>query len=162
MSNEKLIKKCPRCKQKTYANMIKCPNCKLVFERLKYASNQEAKRAIVNKENEKVLLTNQFPSDLKRWLAGILCAFGGYLGLHNFYVGRYYKAAFSFLFSLLFMVLLLVLEPSFQAYLFKTWLLIPAALVFYFWFYDLILIAFNKYKVPIALKLPENNKINTK
>lgn len=158
MPNQKLIKKCPRCKQKTYANMPQCPNCKLIFARLKYASNQEAKRAIVNNEKEKVILTNQFPSDLKRWLAGVLCACCGFLGLHNFYVGRYYKAAFSFLFSLLFMVLLLVLEPTVQTYLFKTWLLIPAALVFYFWFYDLILIAINKYKVPIALKLPENYK----
>lgn len=152
--SEKLIKKCPRCNAKTYANMSKCENCKLIFARLKHASNQEAKKAIINREKEKVIYTSQFPDDLKRWVVGLLCSFFGFLGIHNIYVGKYLKGAFSFIFSLLTMILLLVLEPTFQSFLYSTWLLIPSALVFYFWFYDLFLIAINKYKVPVAIKMP--------
>jgi hypothetical protein len=156
MTNEKKsIKKCPRCNAKTYANMKKFENCNLIFERLKYASNQEAKKAILNRQREKVIYTSQFPPDLQRWKAGVICACFGFLGLHNIYVGRYIKGAFSFIFSLMTMILLLVLEPSLQSNLYSSWLLIPSALVFYFWFYDLFLIGINKYKVPVALKMPE-------
>lgn len=154
MSKEKLIKKCPRCNEKVYANMRKCENCNLIFERLKFASNQEAKKAILNHEKEKVIYTSQFPPDLNRWKTALLCGFFGFLGLHNIYVGRYLKGGFSFMFSLLSMILLLVLEPTFQSFIYQTWLLIPSALVFYFWFYDLFLMAIRKYKVPIALKMP--------
>lgn len=156
MANDKnFIIKCPRCNAKTYVNMKKCDNCGLIFERLKFASNQEAKRAIINKEKEKVIYTSQFPQDLQRWKVGLLCAFFGFLGLHNIYVGRYLKGAFSFIFSLLNMVFLLLFDPTFQTYIYETWLLIPSALVFYFWFADLFLIGIKKYKVPVALKMPE-------
>lgn len=154
MTKEKLIKKCPRCNEKTYANVTKCENCNLIFARLKFASNQEAKKAILNRQKEKVIYTSQFPTDLNRWITAFLCGFFGYLGLHNIYVGRYVKGGFSFVFSLLTMILLLVLEPTFQSFLYQTWLWIPSALVFYFWFYDLFLIAIKKYKVPIAIKMP--------
>ncbi|MDD3231792.1 MAG: hypothetical protein PHV79_03380 [Clostridia bacterium] len=153
----KSYKKCPRCNQKAYLNDVKCDECGLVFSRLNFASNLEAKKAIVNGEREKVITTTQFPSDLKRWLAGVLCAFGGFLGLHNFYVGRYFKGAFCFIVSFITIILIFTLEST--SVLFETLLwLFPAAAVFAFWFHDLFLIAINKYKVPIALLMPEKKE----
>jgi len=150
----KSYKKCPRCNQKVYFNDIKCDECGLIFSRLNFASNFEAKKAIVNREGEKVIKTTQFPSDLKRWLAGLLCAFGGFLGLHNFYVGRYFKGAFSFIVSSISIILIFILESTSVLFQMPLWLF-SAAAVFALWFYDLFLIAINKYKVPIALLMPE-------
>ena len=148
---EKKWQKCPRCKEKAFAVEKKCDNCGLIFERLNDASNKEAKKCLFRGEREKVVKMYGFPADSNRWICATLCAFLGWAGAHSFYVGRYLKALFSLCVSLLTCILILLLEPSVQAYIYKTWMLLPSALCFYFWFYDLALILLNKYRVPVAI-----------
>lgn len=154
---EKNKQKCPRCGEKSLIIQKKCENCGLIFDRLKYASNKEAIKCMLRGEREKIIKTTSLPQDRNKWVAGALCAFLGFAGAHNFYLGRYAKAFFSFGVILLTAIFILLLEPDVQAWLYSTWMVVPCALVFFFWFYDLILILINKYKIPIALKMPSNN-----
>ncbi|MDD4815600.1 MAG: hypothetical protein PHQ62_00470 [Clostridia bacterium] len=154
LEKTKLTKKCPRCNEKTYINAKKCDNCGLIFSRLEYLSNKEAKTAMLKGEKEKIIYTSDFPRDLQRWKAIVLCALGGALGLHNIYVGRYIKGIFSLIFTVLTAIFILVLEGNVLASLYEIYLFIPGALVFIFWFYDLFLLLLNKYKVPVALDMP--------
>lgn len=158
MEKTKLTKKCPRCNEKTFINTKKCDNCGLVFSKLEYLSNKEAKRAMLKNEKEKIIRTTDFPRDLQRWKAVLLCAFGGALGLHNIYVGRYIKGFFSLIFTVLTAILILVLEGNVLANLYEIYLFIPGAIVFIFWFYDLFLLLLKKYKVPAALDMSLEKK----
>lgn len=162
MARESLYKKCPRCGEKTFRNAKTCENCKLIFSRLEYSSNKEAKVAIRKGEREKVIYSTQFPSDLNRWKVFIICALGGSLGLHNIIVGKYIKGFFSFFITMLTAILILVLNGTVFANLYSSFMFIPAGMVFIFWFYDLFLIGINKFKVPIALNMPAREPENGK
>lgn len=158
MEKNKLTKKCPRCNEKTFINAKKCDNCGLIFSRLEYLSSKEAKKAILKGEKEKIIKTTEFPRDLQRWKAILLCALGGSLGLHNIYVGRYIKGFFSMIFTILTAILIVVLNGNVFASLYESVFVIPGALVFIFWFYDLFLLLIKKYKVPAALDMPIEEK----
>lgn len=158
MEKTKLTKKCPRCSEKTFINAKKCDNCGLVFSRLEYLSNKEAKRAMLKGERNRIIYTSEFPRDLQRWIAVLLCGILGLLGIHNLYVGRYIKGIFSLVFTVLTAILILVLNGNVLANLYETILFIPGAMVFIFWFYDLFLLLMKKYKVPVALDMPIDEK----
>lgn len=158
MEKSKLTKKCPRCGEKTHIFAKKCDNCGLIFSRLEFLSNKEAKRAMLKGEKEKIIYTDDFPRDLQRWKAVILCGLGGSLGLHNLYVGRYIKGIFSLVFTILTAILILILNGDVLANLYETFLFIPGAIVFIFWFYDFFLLLMKKYKVPVALDMPIDEK----
>lgn len=158
MEKTKIWKKCPRCGEKNYVANKKCENCGLVFSRLEFTSSAKAQEAILKGEKEKILKTSDFPRDLSRLKAILLCVFGGLLGLHNIYVKRYIKGFFCMFFTLLTAILILVLDSSVQTQLYEVYLWIPGSMVFIFWFYDLAMLLLKKYKVPVALDMPTYEK----
>ena len=158
MEKNKIWKKCPRCGEKNYVANKAFENCKLIFARLEYASSKKAKEAIIKREKEKILMTTEFPKDLSRIKAVLLCLFGGWIGLHNIYVKRYIKGFFSLFFSILTGVLVLLLDGAILANAFNTILFVPGATVFIFWFYDFLMLLLKKYKVPIALDMPKEEE----
>lgn len=154
MAREKLYKKCPRCGEKTFAQAQVCDNCKLIFSRLEFASNKEAKRQIKAGNRHAVIKTRTFPKDLNRWKLFGICAVGGLVGAHNIYIGRYIKGFFA-LFGILILAGLILAVPSETlANMFTRWLFVPYGIITYLWFYDLFMIGINKYKVPIAIEMP--------
>ena len=158
MSKKSIYKKCPRCGEKCYNIEKVCDNCKLVFARLEYASNKKAKEAIKKGAKEQVITTNVLPKDVNKWKLLLICGFGGLFGAHNFYVGRYFKAIFSCFFMFLTFVLIAFFNNELVTMLFTNYLFLPAGLVFYFWFYDMLMIGISKYKVPIALDIPKKEE----
>lgn len=162
MEQSKLWKKCPRCGEKNYIANKRCENCRLIFSRLEFTSSKKAKQAIIRGEKEKILRTTDFPKDLSRTKAIILCALGGWMGLHNIYVKRYLKGFFSLFFVILTAIFILLLNGQTISYIFQTYLFIPGGLVFIFWFYDLILLLLKKYKVPVVLDMPQSEVKNEK
>lgn len=164
MAKQKLFKKCPRCGEKTFVTDKVCDNCKLVFERMQYASNKEAKQAIKAGKKNYVFKSKQWPNDIKKWKLFFICLGGGLVGAHNIYIGRYIKGFFSLFFILLTSILVLVLDGVVLANVYNSYLFIPAGVVLYFWFYDLLMIGLAKYKIPVALegsiKMKEKENIN--
>lgn len=151
---QKIWKKCPRCHEKNYIANKKCENCGLVFSRLEFTSSKKAKEAIIKREKEKIIKVTDFPKDLSRTKALIYCGLFGIIGIHNIYVKRYFKGFFSLFFVLLTAILIAILDSAVVAKIYETFLFIPGGLVFFFWFYDFVMLACKKYKVPVALDLP--------
>ena len=142
---------CPRCKEKNFKNQKKCSECGLVFEKLNYVTNRAGKIAVVKREKEKVLNVTNWPSDVKKHKALLLCGFLGFLGIHNFYLGRYLKGAFSLFVTLVASVCILLENYIDYSKFYETFFFLPTAIMFIFWWLDFILILINKYKIPVAI-----------
>lgn len=155
---------CPICGAKLYNNQV-CKYCKNVTqESIVNSSNRLAKQQIKNKDRQNVYYTNYLPSDInkkKLWLLTILL---GWIGVQNFYVGKYSKG----LFCVITMSFLVVFESvkilsinfgwrienginvisSFFAFL--------GAIVFLLYLFDIFGLIFKTFKVPVVLG--ENKK----
>ena len=142
---------CPRCKEKNFKNQKKCSECGLVFEKLNYVTNRAGKIAVVKREKEKVLNVTNWPSDVKKHKALLLCGFLGFLGIHNFYLGRYLKGAFSLFVTLVASVCILLENYIDYSKFYETFFFLPTAIMFIFWWLDFILILINKYKIPVSI-----------
>lgn len=149
-------KKCPRCDEKMLENQKVCPDCGLVFSKLKEATNAEAKKQFFKKDKT-IIMVKETPKDVNKRNLLLFSGFLGIFGAHNFYIGRYYKAIFTFvfgLFSLIYVSLPSVSESLLTAVSLPL-LNIPLGLVGIFWVSDFIAIVFGKYKIPVALRREE-------
>ena len=92
---KKDYKRCPRCGAKTYWASKQCSVCNLKFDRIENLSNKEAKKAIKNKEKEKVLYISTRPDDVSKRKFMLLYLLLGWFGAYNIYVGKYKKGLYS-------------------------------------------------------------------
>lgn len=145
-------KKCPRCDEKMLENQKICPDCGLSFEKLAKATNAEAKRQFFQKDRA-IVMVKETPKDVNKRNLLLLSGFLGMFGAHNFYIGRYYKAIYMFLFS--FLALVYVALPSLE-FMIKVmsspFIVVPTGLVGIFWLLDFVAIVFDKYKIPVSLR----------
>ena len=140
---------------KSLNGVEKCTECGLVFSRLEIATNKEAKRKILHNDRDFIIKTSKLPSDVSFLKLLLLCIFTGALGGHLFYVGRYVKGG---ILALNFIVI--VLSVIFNSALIKidNGLFIAAlasicGLILLIWPYDLFMIIWKKFKVPVAIDL---------
>ncbi len=136
-----------------------CEECGLVFERLNFATNKDAKRKIKRGDREYIIRTRKLPSDVKYWKLLLLVIFTGLMGGHNYYVGRYLRGA---IFSILFTITIVccVLNSYIVSH-FPQWMeLIGALLIGPFglcWLFDVTLVLMRKFRVPIAIDLEKQD-----
>ncbi len=150
---------CPRCGMKTLQGTPACEDCGLVFERLKFATNKDAKRKIKRGDRDFIIRTRSLPSDVKYWKLLLMVLFTGLMGGHNYYVGRYLRGA---IFSAFFVLTLTcVILNSWIMSKFPAWMELiggllvgPFALV---WIYDIASISLKKFRVPIAIDLEKQD-----
>ena len=148
-------KKCPRCGTKNNYTENRCTSCGLVFSRVENGSNKIAKGLLMAGKKDEVVLARMFPNDVRKKKFMLLCGFLGIFGAHNFYVGRYIKAIYMLIVGIASCVLA-SLNIFSQAYdTFMSFFFVFPALLAYFWIEDFVLIALNKYKVPVALEKKE-------
>ena len=83
------------------------------------------------------------PKDINRWKLLLICLFGGLVGAHNIYIGRYIKGFFSMFFILLTAILVLLVPSAALANAFNAFML---------------MIGLGKYKIPVALDMPSADK----
>lgn len=154
MKRKSIFKKCPRCKEKCISSAKKCPECGLVFERLNYTSNKSAKKLILKGNFKDTIKTSDWPLDVKKSTALLLCGFLGFTGAHNFYVGRFFKAFVSF-FGFALSLIMVILTDQIYGTLIWNYLylaaIIPGTCVLLFWVSDFFSIVFEKYKIPVAI-----------
>ena len=153
------FKKCPRCGNKVFKTFENCGNCGLNFNKLAKATNYEGKQEVYKNEKERVVWTNQLPSDLNKWNLFFMALFLGWAGVHLFQVGKLGRAI-SHVFGLVlggaYIILLNVGELNVFWYNFGNiagafWLVTFVLSVI-----DIFEIAFNKFKVPVSLPYKEN------
>ncbi len=158
--DKSLIMKCPRCGEENFKTQKKCSDCGLIFDRLNYVSNRAGKIAVVRREKENILRVTKWPKDAKKSKALLLCGFLGLVGAHNFYLGRYVKGFFSLIVTLVACVCIMLENVIDYASFYESFFFLPTGIMFLMWWVDFILIASNKYKIPVALdyEYPEENK----
>ncbi|MBE7073868.1 MAG: NINE protein [Clostridiales bacterium] len=156
LRREKKFKECPRCGLRCPINADSCTECGLVFSRLDFATNADAKAKIKRKEKEYILYVSQLPSDVSFIKLLLLCIFGGLFGAHSFYVGRVWRGIIP-----LTVTLILTGFTIFNAEMIAidgTGTLLGAistalGFVMFMWPLDIVLIFTKKFKVPVAIDL---------
>lgn len=151
-------KTCPRCFYKMPTGLKVCPACGMNFDKLDQATNKEGRAALRANQKERVVFTTTLPCDVNKWKLFFLSLFLGFTGAHLFRVGRDLRG-FAYLILNILGIVFTFLPSSY----FSTSLMYNIFVVVYlgwaiaiiFWFVDVVLVAFNKFKVPVSLPYRE-------
>ena len=150
--------KCPICGCKMKEEFM-CPYCKITGEQVRTASNKKAKERIKNRDTKEVYSSSYMPKDVNRTRLLLVNLFGGFLGIHQFYVGKWKWGLYS---VLSFVYVLIFHALSF--YLFKDNIVLTLfadlgyalyAVVVFVWIQDFFKILFKKFSMPVVLGEPE-------
>ena len=148
-------KKCPRCQTKMAMELTSCPSCGLNYKKFYEATNAEAKQAIKEGRKDEVLMRVGYPVDVKKWVLILLTIFGGWFGLHYYYVGRNKMGLFftsAFLVGAANAALTIFGKTHFSGFvgeLFYCLVLVWGAVIF-MWIVDMAKVCFNKFKIPVS------------
>lgn len=151
---QKKYKKCPRCDHKVPFFEDRCDSCGLIFSRLKRATNTAAKKYIRKGETNKVICDKVLPRDVNKWKLFWLAFFFGWIGVHYAKVGRYKSFIWAVVsVACLYIAVFLPMEWFNDKYLaLLMWaLILPGSVYFIFNIISIFEIAFNQFKVPIAI-----------
>lgn len=148
-------KRCPRCNEKVPVEIVVCPSCQLNFHKFDTATNADAKQAMREGENEKVLMRKGCPKDVSKIKLLLLAIFLGFTGAHYYYVGRYKMGGFFTIFfavGIVNAILHSLLEtiPTGDLYQIFTLLVLVWGAVIFMWIVDIAKICFNKWKIPVS------------
>lgn len=149
-------KRCPRCNTKMPKEMAVCPKCRLNYVKFNQATNDEGKRALKLKEYDRVIYRKGCPDDMSRLKLLLLTIFLGFMGIHNYYVGRTRRGIFFTIFFIIGFVYALItnilkLKPSGELWEVFTFLVLIWGIVIFMWIIDIAKVALNKFKIPVSL-----------
>ncbi|PKK95877.1 MAG: hypothetical protein CVV59_01470 [Tenericutes bacterium HGW-Tenericutes-4] len=158
---------CPNCYSKIAKEKSVCDVCKFNLKDLKTASNKAVKKVRREGRFDDVIYTSHFPTDLSYKKAFYMTVFGGWFGLHNFYVNKTFKAYFNILSLLLSfiastLVFTGILGQEFMSITVYVSILFAATLIM--WISDLAALLTKSFKVPVVLKknIEKGKKDDTK
>ena len=146
--------KCPICGCKMKEEIM-CPYCKITGHQVKEASNKEAKQRIKNKDTKEVYNSSYLPKDVNNTRLLLCALLGGFIGVHQMYVGKYKTGifyAFGFMVPLIFFIL--------SKYIFQTSAVLQtitvvgyalAAIITFSWVSDIFKILFKSFSIPVVL-----------
>ena len=154
-------KTCPRCHLTMPEAAETCPDCGLSFDRLEIATNKDAKRKILRGDRDYIIRVRKIPSDVKYYKLLLIAIFLGFFGGHCYYVGRYLRGVmlttnavvgiFCVIFNSFFLSLWNGLLMEILGVIIGVFVLV--------WFFDLWLILFKKFKIPLAIDLKDDEVI---
>lgn len=150
---------CPRCGLKSLSITESCPECGLVFSRLKIATNKDAKRKIWRRDTDFIIKTNKLPSDINKYKLYALVLLTGLFGGHCFYVGRYWRGGLLLLNGLMLIMCavfnqqLVAVDGGGLVAVLGT----IGGIIMLIWMADIVWIFTKRFKVPIAIDLQSEN-----
>lgn len=146
--------KCPICGCKMKQEFM-CPFCKVTGHQVRNASNREAKERIRKKDTKEVYNSSYMPKDINRTRLLLITLFGGFVGTHQFYVGKYKTGlffGFSFLYTIVFFALSFYMFPNNVVLkYFANFGYIIFAVVIFLWISDFFKVLFKRFSVPVVL-----------
>ncbi len=154
MAKQKTTKRCPRCDAKAAIHQPKCEVCGLIYARMNYATNQEAKRALRKGKRHLVVYDKTLPKDVSKWKLFFLTLFLGLVGGHRFRVGKPWKGLYSVV-SVIMIVAAALLPFSWwqTSKQYIIWaLILPTGPNVVWWAIDWIKVMCNAYRVPVAIE----------
>lgn len=149
-------KRCPRCNFKMPKEIMTCPKCRLNYSKFEQATNVEGKRALKQREYDRVVYRSGCPSDIARWKLLLFTIFFGFIGMHNYYVGRTKRGVFFTIFFIVGIVNAIItgilrIEPSGELWEIFAFLVLIWGIVIFLWIIDIFKVALNKFKIPVSL-----------
>ena len=153
---------CPRCGNKIPKESSSCLYCKLSVDKIVNASNTEAKRAMRNKQKERVVLSSYRPNDIKKSKLVLMTVLLGWTGAHCYYVGRMGRG-FTILLCLVLGLAFVAIPESWALHAYVSGI-VAGALGFvwlFTWWTDIVNVCVDKFRIPVVLKgeeLPKDNE----
>ncbi len=149
-------KRCPRCELKVPKEFVICPKCQLNFDKFSMATNSEAKEALAEGDNARVLMRKGCPADMKKWKLLLMTIFLGFTGAHLYYVGRRGRGIFYTVFFIVGIINGILtaipgIKPTGDLYQVFYMLVLIWGLVVLMWIWDIFNVIFNKFKIPVSL-----------
>lgn len=147
--------RCPICNCKM-KNKTECPYCKITGEQVKGASNQLAKVALKNGRRKEVVNSSTMPFDLNYTRLILIAIFTGFVGGHDYYVGRYYRGIYCSA-SVFFVAIMMTIADVFGATkyfafeLFYEISIVLAGITILMWVWDILRIATHSFSVPVVI-----------
>ena len=151
----KTHKKCPRCGNKCLIAQERCEECDLVFSRMQYASNTEAKKKLRRFDRDFVIYTNQYPSDVSWWKLLLLTFLTGLVGGHYYYVGKYFKGGLMSA-GFIYLVFCTIFNAQMVEAMEATLAYLPIGILGFSWLVSLIFVCMKKFTVPVIVKMPDD------
>lgn len=145
---------CPKCGSRIKKDMPICSRCGFKVEELKNVSNFKARKILRSGsilEREKVFYTHNVPKDLVKKDLILFTILLGFIGGHNFYVGRIFLGI-SKLISFVVSIILSIIVYRHNLYQVYTLMGLLMAYPIIFWFYDIIRVLLNRYPIPVVLE----------
>ncbi|MBP3619813.1 MAG: hypothetical protein J6J24_04035 [Clostridia bacterium] len=158
-AKKKGYKICPRCGEKCLIGQERCNECNLIFSRLQYASNKAAKKKLRKFDNDFIVYTSTFPSDLKYWKLLLLTIFTGLFGGHYYYCGKYIKGGLmtaSFIYTLfctIFNQVIVEQIPGGES------MYVLVGIATFSWIVSLCFLLCKKFKVPVIVDMPKSEVV---
>lgn len=155
---KKLTKRCPRCGEKLPISANICSACELNFSKFNSATNKTGKKALKEGRRDDVLFRTGCPTDVSKTKLLLLAIFLGFMGAHNYYVGRYVRGIFCSAFFLIgvanavLTVVFKIVASGFVNEVLSVLVLIWGA-VLVMWLFDIINIIFDKFKIPVSVEI---------
>lgn len=144
---------CPNCENKVYEGAYNCAYCGLKTKHFNNVSNAKAKNILLHGklyEKEEIIYTNKLTDEICRKSLILKTIFGGWFGIHNIYVGNYFKGFLSPICLVIGFVLgLFEMKFSMGAYFFVGLLMAIPLLI---WIWDIMAVILRRFKIPVALK----------
>jgi len=146
--------KCPICGCKMKEEFM-CPYCKVTGQQVKDASNKEAKERIKRKDTKEVYNSTYLPKDVNNTRLMLIALFGGFFGVHQFYVGKI-KTGFFYLFLAFFLFIFYILSKmifvgNVTLNYFCSFGYILCGIVLFMWIADFFKICFKSFPIPVVL-----------
>ena len=158
---EKSFKECPRCGMRNLISADECIECKLVFSRMQFATNRDAKRKLKRGDREFIIMSNDLPSDVSFLKLLLACIFGGLFGVHSFRVGRYVRGIFPLISTSALILFTIFNEPMILAMGESGFGALSTCVGFFMmmWPIDIVLILMKKFKVPVAIDIDAKDEM---
>ncbi len=149
------VMRCPICNCRM-KNKTVCPYCKITGTQVKGASNQLAKIALKNGKRKEVFNSTTIPFDVNYTRLLLIAIFTGFVGGHDYYVGKYAKGIFCSA-SVVWASLMIIIGEVFGAAkyfvfgLFYEISVLCASITVLFWICDIFGIAVHNFSMPVVL-----------
>ena len=143
---------CPKC----YGGMKKkegfCPHCGFKLKDFEGATNGKIRIARANGVKDDILYTTDIPIDVSKKKLLLLCIFLGFMGAHNYYVGKFGRAIYSTVTFVVWTTIVILMISGVTSWVLKNFtslfaLLFGVSMVI--WIFDLINIITKKFKIPV-------------
>ena len=144
---------CPKCYGKINKGQTRCQYCGFDTKIINGASNKQAKKIKHTIYKDDILYTTQIPADVSKKKLMMFSIFLGLLGVHNFYVGKFWQGLYMCLTTSITFVLSMIVSTIINSnnifYIAFQFVLGFQGVTVIMWVVQMIKIFLERFKIPV-------------